>query len=480
MRKLTKRSIPPKEKVKLPQHVVQMTVAEGSGDNRRILSPASRRNQFLKIGNESESWDRQSGTTTVSWPEDMEELATRKVIQQWETLEKTLYEENDQLPVGPVFDECLQWRNQLPHFRLVGKNLIKPAELASKTNSSLKRKPQFFDTRENDDLMKDDNFLLDDSENSSPEFNKRAREDVVDELMEYVNSTLVFREEAQEENSLSRDLEEFLTITPAPTNSFRNTASSHKQIHKDDDFLGHSDSKKIASRSKMESESRENEKYSWKRDTTSGRHRGDVADMNENLEVDELDRSHLGRNKPGTVFNKKVVVSPVPFVRSTRESFCTIKTAPIQILGQQTNTSWNPGTRIHINSGQRIVSGKKSSLIRMPQVHSAWQPPVCPTIWPKNVRLAPIDTSRLPSSKQRTLSAVIPHRGRTSLSPISRTALATTSQNSNANQKNALEIHGTHILGQYAKTDGLKSNLNPTPRIKNNGRKKARHKAENL
>ena len=87
---------------------------------------------------------------------------------------------------------------------------------------------------------------------------------MVDELIEYVNSTLVFREETQEENSLSRDLEEFLKITPAPTNSFRNTAGSHKQIHKDEDFRGcNSDSKKICSRSKMESETRENEKYSW-------------------------------------------------------------------------------------------------------------------------------------------------------------------------------------------------------------------------
>ena len=139
-----------------------MTVVEGSGDNRRILSSVSRRNQSFTIRNESESWDQQSGTTSVSWPEDMEELATRKVIQQWETVERTLYDENDQLPLGPVFDECLQWKNQLPHLRLVGKSAgIKPVELSSKPNSSLKRKPQFFDTRDNDDLMTDNNFLLD-------------------------------------------------------------------------------------------------------------------------------------------------------------------------------------------------------------------------------------------------------------------------------------------------------------------------------
>ena len=76
---------------------------------------------------------------------------------------------------------------------------------------------------------------------------------------------------------------------------------------------------------------------------TSGRHQGDVAEIYESSEEDELKTTQIGRNKLGTVFNEKVVVSPVPFIRSTRESFCTLKTAPIQILGQQTNTSWNRG-----------------------------------------------------------------------------------------------------------------------------------------
>lgn len=51
-------------------------------------------------------------------------------------------------------------------------------------------------------------------------------------------------------------------------------------------------------------------------------------------------------------------------------------------------------------------SARKSSL-RSSEIHSAWQPPVCPTVWPKNVRLAPIDTSRLPSSKNRCVGNLL-------------------------------------------------------------------------
>lgn len=44
-------------------------------------------------------------------------------------------------------------------------------------------------------------------------------------------------------------------------------------------------------------------------------------------------------------------------------------------------------------------SARKSGTLRNPNNYSAWQAPVSPTVWPKNIRLAPIDTSRLPSSK---------------------------------------------------------------------------------
>ena len=73
----------------------------------------------------------------------------------------------------------------------------------------------------------------------------------------------------------------------------------------------------------------------------------------------------------------------------------------------------------------------------------------------------------------------MPQRTRASLSPISHIALPTSTKNLNSNQKDFLEIHGTHIVGQSPKADVFKSDSNQLTRIKNNGRKKARHKVEN-
>ena len=89
----------------------------------------------------------------------------------------------------------------------------------------------------------------------------------------------------------------------------------------------------------------------------SARYQGGVTDcMNQIVEQERLYTPQQGRNKSGMVFNEKVVVSPVPFIRTTRESFSTLKTAPIQILGQSTNTSWSRGKC-------KFISFLKKSLI---------------------------------------------------------------------------------------------------------------------
>ena len=49
----------------------------------------------------------------------------------------------------------------------------------------------------------------------------------------------------------------------------------------------------------------------------------------------------------------------------------------------------------------KLGATRKTPLIVAPHVGSSWNVPVCPTVWPKSVKLAPIDTSRLPSSKRR-------------------------------------------------------------------------------
>lgn len=74
--------------------------------------------------NATSSWDGNSrATSSGTWPEDIGEVATRKVLDRWFTIERTLYNEDEQVPLGNVMDECIQWRTQIPHFRLVGKSM---------------------------------------------------------------------------------------------------------------------------------------------------------------------------------------------------------------------------------------------------------------------------------------------------------------------------------------------------------------------
>jgi len=62
--------------------------------------------------------------TSVSWSQDAENVATQKLEEQWETVEKSFYEEDDELPHGSVLDECVQWRTQIPYLRIVGRNPV--------------------------------------------------------------------------------------------------------------------------------------------------------------------------------------------------------------------------------------------------------------------------------------------------------------------------------------------------------------------
>lgn len=62
-----------------------------------------------------------------------------------------------------------------------------------------------------------------------------------------------------------------------------------------------------------------------------------------NAEKERLYTPQQSRNKLGTVFNEKIVVSPVPFAVSTRESFSTLKTIPIRFMGQALEISSSQG-----------------------------------------------------------------------------------------------------------------------------------------
>lgn len=59
------------------------------------------------------------------------------------------------------------------------------------------------------------------------------------------------------------------------------------------------------------------------------------------------------------------------------------------------------GTSRNMKSTSKIHSAHRMSLLRVPERQSSWQTPIRSAICPKNIRLAPIDPARLPSSKNR-------------------------------------------------------------------------------
>lgn len=61
---------------------------------------------------------------------------------------------------------------------------------------------------------------------------------------------------------------------------------------------------------------------------------------------ERLDTPHIGRNKLGTIFNERIVVSPVPFAISTRESFSTLNTIPIRFMNEDLEISSFQGRKI--------------------------------------------------------------------------------------------------------------------------------------
>lgn len=116
-------------------------------------------------------------------------------------------------------------------------------------------------------------------------------------------------------------------------------------------------------------------------------------------------------------------------------------------------------------------SGKNSTSAKI----SAWHAPVSPAVWPKNIKLAPLDTTRFSSSKNRydesikllfiyeeylsyyfynfrslTSSSVPVSRNRKPLSPIFRSTPPV--QTIHNNNHEGLEIQGKHIIpGQSPK-----------------------------
>lgn len=93
-----------------------------------------------------------SAATSVSWSQEVESVATQKLEEQWATVERTLYEEDDQLLQESVLNECVQWRTQIPYLRIVGKNPTCDSDSTRRDVDSSDKKATRLDLR-NDQVL---------------------------------------------------------------------------------------------------------------------------------------------------------------------------------------------------------------------------------------------------------------------------------------------------------------------------------------
>lgn len=98
-----------------------MTIRQSSG-----FSSSNGAEQQLNRMRSSVSFELD--TDQSSWSEDVGDVPARRVLEQWRALESVLYnEENPQVPPGTsLYDECVQWRSQLPHLRILGTGYDNP------------------------------------------------------------------------------------------------------------------------------------------------------------------------------------------------------------------------------------------------------------------------------------------------------------------------------------------------------------------
>ncbi|XP_011858229.1 PREDICTED: uncharacterized protein LOC105555798 [Vollenhovia emeryi] len=480
------------QKVKAPQHLLRLREDEGD-DGRddewddRFRLPSLPRQKSWRDDDVPSNGD--SAATSVSWSQEVEGVATQRLEEQWATVERTLHEEGDQLLQEPALDECIQWRTQVPFLRVVGRNATacngdrKQRDVGSGDKRTRRLEPR------GDELFGDRSLLAKEGEDSVQyKLNRAKFEDVLDMMMEHVISEL-FPGEKSDTDSPRDDLSDALRIAPAPVHGNRNSSrnSSSRKANWTEEAISpnYIENKSISIRNRLlDTESSlqtikndANRQGVQKRNSISAnkpRNLDDTAD-DDVLRSEEC-TPHIGRNKLGTVFNERIVVSPVPFTVSTRESFSTLKMVPIKFMNENLEISSRQGSARYTGFQG---SARKSGALRNPNVHSAWQTPVSPTVWPKNIRLAPIDTSRLPSSKNNGSLAPSPallHCNRKPLSPISRSAIPKSAHATRDRSGDFLAIQGKHIVPAQSKISLLSAGWDCSPRVARGKKKKARAK----
>ncbi|XP_012165481.1 uncharacterized protein LOC100643042 isoform X2 [Bombus terrestris] len=401
------------------------------------------------------TWDKNSTATDISCSSEIENIATKKAIEQWEAIESTLYEDGNQVTQTSVLEECIQWRMQIPHLRIVGKNVfLSPKSIYQDSNINYNQIKNNFDSN-NEEVFPEHSTSLKKRKNSSKQrLQKTSQDEIFDMLYEYVISKL-FPNKGNEIDSLYDDFNYVLQINTATIHSNKSSAKSTKvnwfeeTISLESRFLNSNSKGREDYTLPMRKESGQTYTQEIQKKHDNPMNNDKIRNQkDESIMEDKLLRPHTSRNKLGTVFNEKVVVSPVPYVLSTRESFSTVKTTPIKFMAQSLENS----------SFQAKIS--------------AWHAPVSPAVWPKNIKLAPLDTTRFSSSKNRsvTSSSVPVSRNRKPLSPISRSTPSVQTIHNNNNHE-GLEIQGKHIIpGQSPKLSA------PTTDSENAGSSKSRKK----
>ncbi|KAL0101259.1 hypothetical protein PUN28_018805 [Cardiocondyla obscurior] len=483
---------PPTQKVKAPQHLLRFKDDEDDGcENEwsgRFRLPSLPRQKSWKDDDPLSNGD--SVATSISWSQEVESVATQKLEEQWAAVERTFYEEENQLFQESTLDECIQWRTQIPYLRVIGKNPTCDNNSTQPDTDPSDKKIKRLNAQ-NDETFAEHKLVAREGEDSVQyKLNKAKFEDVIDMMMEHLISEL-FPNEKSETDSLHDDPSDALRIAPAPVYSNRNSSRNSKANWTEEAISpNYIENKSISIRNRLldtegsfqtiKNDANHQGVHKKSRKSISAnklkddRNFDDMKDDDALRSKEQLCTPHIGRNKLGTIFNERIIVSPVPFTVSTRESFSTLKRIPIKFVNENVEISSCQGSARNIGFQG---SARKSGALRNASVHSAWQTPVSPTVWPKNIRLAPIDTSRLPSSKNGPLAPLpaVLHCNKKSLSPISRSMIPK-SAHATCDSNDVLAIQGKHIVPTQSKISLLSAGWDYSPRVVKGKKKKPRAK----
>ncbi|RZF35028.1 hypothetical protein LSTR_LSTR009620 [Laodelphax striatellus] len=73
----------------------------------------------------SSDWPSQSVASSTSWSDELESESTRKLSEQFDQLECSLFGDSNELSLtnSSLATECQQWKESFPHLRIIGSNL---------------------------------------------------------------------------------------------------------------------------------------------------------------------------------------------------------------------------------------------------------------------------------------------------------------------------------------------------------------------